>query len=119
MNTVEDQREWRELNNAFHFRQYEASGWPKLCSILANLRDESNGYMSMVILEARKSGHSALEHKQILGASKAVECKGCAEGDCRSPSPDGEIGSRVSRSRRDQRISGDRSVSSATRYRRG
>lgn len=75
MNTVEDEREWLELNNSFHFRQYEASGWPKLCSILANIRDASSGYMHMVIFEARKSGRSAVEHKQILDAIKARNVK--------------------------------------------
>lgn len=71
MSTVEDEREWLELNNSFHLRQYEASGWPKLCSILANIRDASSGYMHMVIFEARKSGRSAIEHRQILDAIKA------------------------------------------------
>ena len=71
MSKVKDEREWLELNYSFHFRQYEASGWPKLCSILANIRDASSGYMYMVIFEARKSGRSEIDHRQIMDAIKA------------------------------------------------
>jgi DNA-binding GntR family transcriptional regulator len=75
MDTVEDEREWLELNNQFHQRQYEASGRAKLCSILANIRDASSGYMHMVIFQARDSGRSAIEHRQILDAIKARDVK--------------------------------------------
>ena len=75
METVEDEREWLELNNLFHQRQYEASGRTRLCNILANIRDASSGYMHMVIFEARKSGRSATEHREILDAIKAREIK--------------------------------------------
>ncbi|MGH2703248.1 MAG: GntR family transcriptional regulator, partial [Actinomycetota bacterium] len=71
MVTVEDEREWLELNHRFHQRQYEASGRTRLCGILANIRDASSAYMHMVIFEARKSGRSAIEHQEILEAIKA------------------------------------------------
>jgi DNA-binding GntR family transcriptional regulator len=71
MEVVEDEREWLELNHLFHLRQYEASGRTKLCAILANIRDGASGYIHMVIFQARESGRSAIEHRQILDAIKA------------------------------------------------
>ena len=79
MDTVDDEREWLELNNQFHQRQYEASGRVKLCSILANIRDASSGYMHMVIFQARQSGRSAIEHREILDALKARDVRGAQQ----------------------------------------
>ena len=70
MDASDDEHEWLELNNEFHFRQYEASGRPRLCAILANIRDAASGYMYMVIFQARNSGRAAAEHGEILLAIK-------------------------------------------------
>jgi DNA-binding GntR family transcriptional regulator len=75
MEAAETEREWLGLNRRFHDLQYEASGRPRLCTILSNIRDASSGYVHMVIFDAMKSGRSSDEHRQILNAIKARDVK--------------------------------------------
>lgn len=63
--------EWLELNRRFHTMQYEASGRERLCSLLRDITDASNGYMHLVIYDRRQSGKSQREHRQIVDAIKA------------------------------------------------
>jgi len=66
-----DEDEWLELNRRFHRTQYEASGRERLCSILRDITDASNGYMHLVIYDRRQSGESQREHREIINAIKA------------------------------------------------
>lgn len=66
-----DEDEWLGLNRRFHGIQYEASGRERLCSVLRDITDASNGYMHLVIYDRRQSGKSQREHRQIVDAIKA------------------------------------------------
>jgi DNA-binding GntR family transcriptional regulator len=65
------EEEWVKLNRRFHTLQYEASGRERLCSVLRDITDASNGYMYLVLKGRRASGKSQREHRQILDAIKA------------------------------------------------
>jgi len=75
MEAAKTESEWLELNRRFHNLQYEASGRPRLCTILSNIRDASSVYVHMVIFDAMKSGRSSEEHRQILDAIRARDVK--------------------------------------------
>jgi DNA-binding GntR family transcriptional regulator len=75
MRKEEDETVWVELNNQFHLRLYEASGMPRLCSIIANLRDSSSTYIHMFAAHDLPEHRADDDHQEILDA--------CAAGDAR------------------------------------
>jgi DNA-binding GntR family transcriptional regulator len=66
-----EEDQWLELNRRFHTIQYEASGRKRLCSLLRDITDASNGYMHLDIYDRRRSGKSQADHRQIVDAIKA------------------------------------------------
>lgn len=66
MDAVEDGTRWLDLNNEFHMKMYDASRRPRLCSMLKNINATSNGYLHMVVIDAKESGRAHAEHRAIL-----------------------------------------------------
>lgn len=76
MNVVRDSERYVELNNQFHLRLYEASRLPRLCSIIASIRNASAAYLHMFAsarLETldRLGGDPENDHQKMLDACRA------------------------------------------------
>ncbi|MGH2736601.1 MAG: GntR family transcriptional regulator [Actinomycetota bacterium] len=59
---------WVEMNNEFHLRLYEASQLPRLCSIIASLRDSSSTYIHMFAAHDLPEHQADDDHQEILDA---------------------------------------------------
>lgn len=76
MNEVRESDRYVELNNQFHLRLYEASHLPRLCAIIASVRNASAAYLHM-FARARLATMAASnrdpenEHQMILDACRA------------------------------------------------
>lgn len=75
MNVVRDSERYVELNNQFHLRLYEASRLPRLCSIIASIRNASAAYLHMFAsarLETldRLGGDPENDHQKMLDACR-------------------------------------------------
>jgi DNA-binding GntR family transcriptional regulator len=63
----EDSTQYHTLNEAFHFRIYEAANQPRLLALIASLRDSSASYVRLAHTEAQRD-LSNQEHRAILDA---------------------------------------------------
>lgn len=76
MTTVRESDRYVELNNQFHLRLYEASRLPRLCSIIATIRNASAAYLHM-FAQARLEtlgelgGDPENDHQKMLDACRA------------------------------------------------
>jgi DNA-binding GntR family transcriptional regulator len=66
---------WVEMNDEFHLRLYQASEMPRLCSMIANLRNSSSTYIHMFAAHDLPEHRADDDHQEILDA--------CAAGDPR------------------------------------
>lgn len=73
MKNEEDEVKWVEMNNRFHLLLYQASGMPRLCSMIESLRDSSSTYIHMFAAHDLPNHHADVDHQNILDA--------CAAGD--------------------------------------
>lgn len=76
MNVVRESERYVELNNQFHLGLYEASRLPRLCSIIAAIRNASAAYLHMFAsarLETldRLGGDPENDHQKMLDACRA------------------------------------------------
>jgi DNA-binding GntR family transcriptional regulator len=71
MREEEDPAAWTELNNRFHQLLVELSGWPRLSSMVANLRDASRAYIRTFVARASRRAEANREHREILAACRA------------------------------------------------
>lgn len=63
--------EWVEMNDRFHLTLYEASGMPRLCSMIRNLRDASAAYIYMFVARQSPAARTDDEHQEMLDACRA------------------------------------------------
>jgi DNA-binding GntR family transcriptional regulator len=75
MKKEKDEVRWVDMNNQFHMRLYQASGMPRLCGMIANLRDSSSTYIHMFAAHDLPAHRADIDHQDILDA--------CAAGDVR------------------------------------
>ena len=73
MKEEKDEARWVEMNNQFHMRLYQASEMPRLCGMIANLRDSSSTYIHMFAAHDLPAHRADIDHQEILDA--------CATGD--------------------------------------
>lgn len=59
---------WVELNDRFHLAVYRASGMPRLCALIAGLRDASTAYMQMRVASRPAGQRFDDEHAAMLDA---------------------------------------------------
>jgi DNA-binding GntR family transcriptional regulator len=71
MRKEKDEGRWVELNNEFHLRLYQASGMPRLCTMIANLRDSSSTYIHMFAAHDLHEHRADDDHQEILDACAA------------------------------------------------
>ena len=75
MRKEKNESRWVESNNEFHLRIYEASGMPKLCSMIANLRDSSSTYIHMFAAHDLPEHRADDDHQEILDACAARDVR--------------------------------------------
>lgn len=75
MRKVHRHDQWVEMNDAFHLRLYEASGMPRLCAMIGNLRDASSAYIYMFVARQGPSDRTDHEHQRILDACRAGDAQ--------------------------------------------
>jgi DNA-binding GntR family transcriptional regulator len=66
---------WVDLNNEFHLRLYQASGMPRLCTMIANLRDSSSTYIHMFAAHDLPEHRADDDHQEILDACAARDAR--------------------------------------------
>lgn len=71
MRRTPDAHRWVELNDRFHMRLYAASGMPRLCALIASLRDASAAYMQMRAASHPRGKQADAEHALLLEAVRA------------------------------------------------
>jgi DNA-binding GntR family transcriptional regulator len=71
MRHVRDEDLWTSMNEEFHRSIYAASGRPRLCSMIANLRDASSAYIHMYVAHQAPGARSDDDHQEILDACRA------------------------------------------------
>lgn len=79
MRATDDQGAWTEMNETFHLRLYEASGRPRLCNTIANLRDASSAYIRMFVAHQAPGKKVDDEHQAILDACRARDTEAAIE----------------------------------------
>jgi DNA-binding GntR family transcriptional regulator len=75
MRKEKSEARWVEMNNEFHLRLYEASGMPRLCSIIASLRDASSTYIHMFAAQDLPEHRADDDHQEILDACAARDAR--------------------------------------------
>lgn len=75
MRKEKDEVRWVELNNEFHLRLYQASGMPRLCTMIANLRDSSSTYIHMFAAHDLPEHRADDDHQEILDACAARDSR--------------------------------------------
>lgn len=83
MEEVRDSERYVELNNQFHLRLYEVSRLPRLCSIIAAIRNASAAYLHMFAkarLETLEllGGDPENDHQKMLDACRAGDIDAAA-----------------------------------------
>jgi DNA-binding GntR family transcriptional regulator len=73
MRRTKNPRRWLQMNDEFHLKLYESAGRPHLSSLIANLRDASNPYIYMFVVNKKPTDEANTEHQAILDA--------CVRGD--------------------------------------
>lgn len=76
MRRTKNARRWLQMNDEFHLKLYECAGRPRLSSLIASLRDASNPYIYMFVVNTKPSDQADHEHREILDA--------CVRGDSRA-----------------------------------
>jgi DNA-binding GntR family transcriptional regulator len=71
MRAEEDPTVWADLNNRFHKVLVEASGWPRLSSMVENLRDASSAYIRTFAARGSRMSDGNKEHEEIFEACRA------------------------------------------------
>ena len=71
MRKEKDEARWVDMNNEFHMRLYEASDMPRLCAMIANLRDASSTYIHMFAAHDLPAHRADDDHQEILNACAA------------------------------------------------
>jgi DNA-binding GntR family transcriptional regulator len=79
MREEDDPAAWTELNNQFHQLLVESSGWPRLSSMVANLRDASRAYIRTFVARDARMAEANREHDEILAACRAGDADRAAE----------------------------------------
>ena len=75
MRKEKDEVRWVELNNEFHLRLYQASAMPRLCTMIANLRDSSSTYIHMFAAHDLPEHRADDDHQEILDACAAHDVR--------------------------------------------
>lgn len=75
MKKEKDEVRWVEMNDRFHMRLYQASGMPRLCGMIANLRDASSTYIHMFAAHDLPAHRADVDHQEILDACAAGDVK--------------------------------------------
>jgi DNA-binding GntR family transcriptional regulator len=70
-----DNAEMIELNRAFHFTIYEASGLDRLMEIVRVLWNQSDGYRALYLADIESRRQAQSEHHAILEASRARDAE--------------------------------------------
>jgi DNA-binding GntR family transcriptional regulator len=70
MRKEKDPATWAELNNRFHKVLVEVSGWPRLSSMVENLRDASSSYIRTFAGRGSRLSEGNREHEEILEACR-------------------------------------------------
>jgi DNA-binding GntR family transcriptional regulator len=71
MRKVRDEETWTAMNEEFHRTLYAASNRPRLCNMIATLRDASSAYIHMYVAHQEPGKRSDDDHKAILDACRA------------------------------------------------
>ena len=71
MKQTEDGELWAAMNEDFHRRLYEASGRPRLLSLIRTLRDASSAYIRLYVARQVPGQRSDADHQAILDACQA------------------------------------------------
>ena len=75
MRHVRDEDLWTSMNEEFHRTIYAASRRPRLCSMIANLRDASSAYIHMYVAHQAPGARSDDDHQEILDACGARDAQ--------------------------------------------
>ena len=75
MRATPDEDKWVELNDRFHLTIYNASGMPRLCNMIASLRDSSSTYIHMFVSHQPPDKRADDQHQEILDACKASDTR--------------------------------------------
>ncbi|MGH2735730.1 MAG: GntR family transcriptional regulator [Actinomycetota bacterium] len=70
MRLVPDEELWTSMNDRFHRILYEASNRPRLCSMIATLRDASSAYIRMYVAQQSPEARSDDDHQAIIDACR-------------------------------------------------
>jgi DNA-binding GntR family transcriptional regulator len=68
MQRTDDTERWIDLNHRFHLTIYAASDMPRLCDMIASLRDASSAYLHMFAELTNRAERGDEEHAEILAA---------------------------------------------------
>ncbi|HZK50981.1 MAG TPA: GntR family transcriptional regulator [Actinomycetota bacterium] len=75
MRQTQGEDKWVELNDRFHLTLYNASEMPRLCSMIASLRDSSSTYIHMFVSHQPMDKRADDQHQEILDACKASDVR--------------------------------------------
>jgi DNA-binding GntR family transcriptional regulator len=70
MRMVVDEEHWTSMNEQFHRTLYGASKRPRLCSMIATLRDASSAYIHMYVAQQSQDARSDDDHQAIIDACR-------------------------------------------------
>ena len=71
MREVRDEVAWTSMNEQFHRAIYAASMRPRLCSMIATLRDASSAYIHMYVAHQPPGERADSDHQEILDACRS------------------------------------------------
>ena len=75
MRRTEGEDKWVELNDRFHLALYTASEMPRLCNMIASLRDSSSTYIHMFVSHQPMDKRTDDQHQEILDACKEADVR--------------------------------------------
>ncbi len=70
MQHVQDEELWASMDDEFHRRLYEASGRPRLVSMIETLRDASSAYIRIYVARQAPGQRPDADHQRILDACR-------------------------------------------------
>ena len=71
MRRVRDEVTWTSMNEEFHRAIYAASKRPRLCNMIATLRDASSAYIHMYVAHQPPGARADSDHQEILDACRS------------------------------------------------
>src|SRR5919106_6578601 len=71
MRRVRDEVTWTSMNEEFHRSIYAASKRPRLCNMIATLRDASSAYIHMYVAQQPPGARADSDHQEILDACRS------------------------------------------------